>query len=128
MTWGTGDKILLAILLADFAGIFLWISICLHLAYTKADVMLNHLRNSPAITVWAPMRHGGPWGKLMLIAGISGLVTFPGFQLKRGQLSAEDLANFPASLKRKLVCLQWCMIGLLFVMVAFGVAVKVGLL
>ena len=128
MTLSTGDTVLLTIALADFAGIFLWIGVCLHLAYTKAEVKLEHLKNSPAITFWAPMRHGGPWGKLLLIGGISGLITFPGYQLRKGNLSAKDFAGFPADLKRKLVFLQWCMIGLLVVMVSFGIAVKLGVI
>lgn len=74
------------------------------------------------------MRHGGPWGKLLLIGGISGLITFPGYQLRKGNLSAKDFAGFPADLKRKLVFLQWCMIGLLVVMVSFGIAVKLGVI
>lgn len=123
MSLGTSDKVFLAIALTDFAGILIWIGTSLHLAYTKMDLMLGHLKNSPAISVWAPMRDGGPWGKLLLVGGISGLVTFPNFQLKRGQLNPEDLASFPPGLKRKLIFLQWSMIGLLLVMVTFGAAV-----
>lgn len=46
-------------------------------------------------------------------------MTFPSFQLKKGQLSAKDLESFPPNLKRKLAILQWCMIGLFLVMVCF---------
>lgn len=120
------DKVLLSIALIDLAGIFLWIGGCLHLAYTKMDLMLEHLKNCSAIMTRAPLRHGGPWGKLLLVGGISGIVTFPTFYLKRGELSSEDLANFPASLKRKLAVLQWSVIGLLLVMASFGLAVKLG--
>ncbi|POA64761.1 hypothetical protein [Pseudomonas sp. GW531-T4] len=94
-------------------GVFVWIGVALHMAYTKLDELLDHLKNCSAIMVRAPLRHGGPWGKLLLIGGISGIVTFPGFYLKRGELSAEDLNNFPAPFKRKLVVLQWSVIGLL---------------
>lgn len=120
------DQVLLVIGIADIVGLMVWIGACLHLAYTKMDVMLEHLKNSPAITAWAPMRQGGPWGKLLLIGGISGLVTFPGPQLKTGQLSAEDLANFPDDLKRKLIRLYWGVIGLLLIMVTFGLAIQLG--
>lgn len=128
MTMVLSEKILLSIVLANFAGIFLWVGICLHLAYTKMDVMLEHFKNSPAITSWLPMRQGGPWGKLLLIGGISGLVTFPNYQLKRGQLSVDDLASIPPALKRKLVRLQRSAIGLVVVMVTFGIAVKLDLI
>ncbi|WP_426157885.1 hypothetical protein [Pseudomonas sp. TSRC2-2] len=120
------DKVLLLIAVVDIAGLILWIGVCLHLAYSKLDLMLEHLKNCSAITTRAPLRHGGPWGKLLLVGGISGIVTFPGFHLKRGELSSEDLASFPAPLKRKLAVLQWSVIGLLLVMICFGIAVKSG--
>lgn len=126
MSLSVADKVFLSIVLVDFAGIFLWIGICLHLAYTKMDLMLGHLKNCSAIMARAPLQHGGPWGKLLLVGGISGIVTFPSFYLKRGELSAEDLASFPALLKRKLVVLQWSVIGLLSVMLSFGAAIKFG--
>jgi hypothetical protein len=120
------DTTLLAIAMTDIAGLIIWIGACLYLAYTKMDLMLSHLKNSVAVNNLAPLRHGGPWGKLLLVGGIAGFVTFPGFYLKRGQLNPDDLANFPAALKRKLVCLYWCVIGLLLVMVAFFIAIKLG--
>lgn len=107
---------------------FVWIGIALHMAYTKMDLMLEHLKNCSAIMNQAPLRHGGPWGKLLLIGGISGIVTFPGFYLKRGGLSAEDLNNFPAPLKRKLALIQWSVIGLLSAMTLLALIGKSGLL
>lgn len=128
MSLGTTDKVLLSIAIVDLAGIFLWIGVCLHLAYTKMDFMLERLKNCSAIMVRTPLRHGGPWGKLLLVGGISGIVTFPKFYLKRGELSSEDLTNFPIALKRKLVALQWSLIGLLLVMISFGLAVKLDII
>lgn len=127
MSLSVSDTVLLSVVLVDFAGIFLWIGACLHLAYTKMDLMLGHLKNCSAVMARAPLQHGGPWGKLLLVGGISGIVTFPGFYLKRGELSAKDLANFPTLLKRKLVVLQWSVIGLLLVMLSVGAAIKLGL-
>lgn len=128
MSFSVIDTVLLSIALIDLAGIILWIGVCLQLAYTKMDLMLEHLKNCPAIMTRAPLRHGGPWGKLLLVGGISGIVTFPRFYLKRGEISSEDLANFPGPLKRKLVALQWSVICLLLVMISFGAAVKSGFL
>jgi hypothetical protein len=120
------DKVLLSIAIVDLAGLILWIGLCLHLAYTKMDLMLEHLKNCSAIMTRAPLRHGGPWGRLLLVGGISGIVTFPKFYLQRGELSSEELANFLGPLKRKLVVLQWSVICLLLVMISFGVAVRTG--
>ena len=38
MSLSIGDKVFLVIALADFAGIFLWLGICLHLAHTKLEL------------------------------------------------------------------------------------------
>jgi hypothetical protein len=109
-------------------GVFIWIGVALHLAYTKIDVLLNHLKNCSAIMSRAPLRYGGPWGHLLLIGGISGIVTFPSFYLKRGELSSEDLRNLPEALKRRLVVLQFSVIGLLIAMALFVTIGKSGVL
>ncbi len=106
-------------------GVFVWIGIALHLAYTKMDLMLAHLNNCSAIMARAPLRNGGPWGKLLLVGGISGIITFPNFYLKRGELSADDLSKLPVQLKRKLVLMQWCSIALLSFAVLLWIVGKV---
>ena len=126
MSLNTADKIFLAVGLIDFVGIFLWIGVCLHLAYTQMDLMLDHLKNSVLINTFVPLRQGGPWGKLVLIGSISSVIAFPGFYLKRGSVNAEDLRCFTGSLKRKLVMLQWGGLILLVVMVCIGVVAKLG--
>jgi hypothetical protein len=113
MSQKTVDALLVGIGLLYFAAAIVWITVALHMAYTKMDRILEHLKNCTAIMVRAPLRHGGPWGRLMLIGGISGIVTFPNFYLKRGELCPEDLEKFPANLKRKLAVLQWTLLGLL---------------
>lgn len=94
-------------------GMWIWIAIALHMAYTKMDLLLDLLRDSSAIRDRAFLNSGGPWGRLLLIGGVSGFVTFPGFFLKRGGISTEDLANLPLPTKRKLVALHWSVIALL---------------
>ena len=94
-------------------GIWIWIAIALHMAYTKMDLILQLLKNSSAVRERAFLNNSGPWGKLLLIGGVSSIVTFPGFFLKRGGISTEDLANLPLPTKRKLVALHWSVIALL---------------
>ncbi|CAI8845496.1 MULTISPECIES: hypothetical protein [Pseudomonas] len=91
----------------------IWIALMLHVAYTKMDFILEHLKNCKAIMARVPLRHGGAWGKLMLIGGISGIITFPGFYLKRGELSLDDLQAFPKLLKRKFIIMHWSALGLM---------------
>ncbi|MGO4309534.1 hypothetical protein AB4Z35_06570 [Pseudomonas sp. KB_15] len=109
-------------------GLFLWNVTALYLAHTRMDLMLEKLKNCTAIMVRAPLRHGGCWGKVLLVGGISGIVTFPGFYLKRGELSIDDLQKFPVTLKRMLIVLQWSAIGLLTSLVLLVTLWKSGLL
>ncbi|NUU38885.1 hypothetical protein [Pseudomonas sp. C2B4] len=120
MNVDTVDLLIAYIGLIYFAAALVWITAALHMAYTKMDMMLDLYKNCKAIMVRAPLRHCGPWGKLMLIGGISGIVTFPNFYLKRGELSLEDLKNTPPNLRRRLAILQWSVWGLLLVMSGFA--------
>ncbi|QXI08635.1 hypothetical protein HU718_013305 [Pseudomonas tensinigenes] len=126
MSLNVVDQVILSIAIVDLAGLILWGGLCLRLGYTTTDLMLEHLKNCSAIMTRVLLRHGGPWGKLLLVGGISGIVTFPKFYLKRGELSSEDLTSFRAPLKRKLVVLQWSVISLLLVIISFGITVKSG--
>ncbi|MDP9528813.1 MULTISPECIES: hypothetical protein [Pseudomonas] len=105
-------------------GVFVWIGVCLHLAYTRMDEMLELLKNSSAIMNRAPLMHGGPFGKLLLVGRISGVVTFPKIYLKHGAVCIDDLNKIPARLKRKLAVLQWCVIWLLVGMLVCAAGIK----
>lgn len=117
----TVNLLIACIGLVYFAAALTWITVALHMAYTKMDMMLELYKNCRAIMVRAPLRYGGPWGNIMLIGGISGIITFPNFYLKRGELNLEDLKNTPASLRRKLAILQWSVWGLLLIMSGFAI-------
>jgi hypothetical protein len=127
MSLSTGDTIFLIIGLIDFVGAFISIGISLHLAYTKMDVMLNHLQNCPAVMIRAPFRNGGPWGNMFLLGAIMGVMTTPRLYLRDGGASAEDLKNFPAVLRRKLIVLQWTGWGFLLVMFGLVAAAELEL-
>jgi hypothetical protein len=127
MSLSSGGTIFLVIGLIDFIGAFISIGISLHLAYTKMDVMLNHLKNCPAVMIRAPLRNGGPWGNMLLLGAIMGVMTTPQLYLRDGGANAEDLKNFPANLKKKLIILQWTGWGLLLVMLGLFAAIKLEL-
>jgi hypothetical protein len=93
-------------------GMCLWVGAALRLAHTKIDVMMGHLKQCSAIKVRAPLRHGGPFGNVLLVATVSWIVTLPGYYLKRGGLSEEDLKSFPISFKRRLAVMQWAGVAL----------------
>ncbi|WP_084376459.1 hypothetical protein [Pseudomonas mucidolens] len=128
MTVSLADGIFLVAGLLDFGGIFVCIGVALHMAYTKMDLMLEHLKNCSAVMVQAPLRDAGPWGKLLLVGWIAAVVTFPGYYLKHGGVSIGDLNNFPATLKRKLVAIKWAAIVLLAALILLFVLRKSGIL
>lgn len=109
-------------------GLFIWIGIVLHLAYTRMDEVLEHLKNCGAVKNRLPLLYGGPMGKLLLMGGITGIVTFPGIYLKHGGVSIEDLEHFPASLKRKFAVLQWSVIGIFATIAVLVTLIKSGCL
>jgi len=109
-------------------SMIIWIGIALYIAHIKMDVILEHLKNSSAGTRLATLKHGGAWGRLLLVGGASGLVTFTNFYIRRGTLSTEDVASFPVSLRQKLVWMQWSAIVLLSAMVVLVALGKSGVL
>ncbi|MEB0043728.1 MULTISPECIES: hypothetical protein [unclassified Pseudomonas] len=127
MSLGTADKIFLGVTLVDFAGIFVCYGFGLRLAYTKMDLMLAHLSNCPAIKIRAFLINTGPWGRMHVLAVITGLMVTPKIFLRDGGASAEDLNNFPDDIKRKLTMLFWANGGLLLVMLGLFLVIKVGL-
>jgi hypothetical protein len=85
--------------------------IALYFGYTKTELLIGHFKNSSSTITNTVRIHTGPWGKLQLVGSACGVLTFPSFYIKHGILSAEDFDNFPRPLRRKLVALQWSVIG-----------------
>jgi hypothetical protein len=99
MSVSTADKIFLCVGLIDFGGMFVWIGIALHLAYTKMDLMLAHLKNCPAVMIRAPFKNGGPSGRLFVQGAIMGLMTTPRLYLRdcSGQLIPDTTLSFSSA-------------------------------
>ena len=128
MNISVADALFLTSGLIVFGGALVVFGVALHLGYTKGDALSEHFQNSsPLITVSARI-DTGLRGKTRLVYSISSVVTFPRFFLKRGMVTAEDLDNFPHDLKRKLVVLQWTLLGVLSGMVLLGLIVMSGIL
>lgn len=128
MAISTADKIFVTLGLLNFGGIFIMIGISLRLAYTKMEYMLDHLKNCSVIKTLTPLNEGGPWGKFLLVGGISGALTFPNLYIKHGTVHADDIKNFPAGLKRKLITIYWTFIILLIGMFVLLFLRKSGIL
>lgn len=128
MSVSLADKIFITAGLLDFGGVFIWIGVNLNLAYTKMDYMLEHLKNCSLIKTLAPLNQGSPWEKFLLVGGISGVLALPGMYIRRGNADADDIKNFPARLKRKLVILHWVCITLLIGLFTLFILRKSGIL
>ncbi|CAI8824484.1 Cobalamin biosynthesis protein [Pseudomonas sp. IT-196MI5] len=67
------------------------------------DSMLKALENSRHIVVWgAGLRQQGWFGRLMLVAKITGMVMWPGPGIRTGEMDPDDVKNFPPHLKQLL--------------------------
>lgn len=84
-----------------------WIVVSLYLAYTKMDVMQQHLKNSPSVRDLNYFLNLGPSGKLVFMNCVSRYVAWPRKHIAQGGISAEDLDSLPIPLKRTLVILGW---------------------
>lgn len=89
-----------------FLSLTIWFATALHMAYTKIDVILEHLKNSPEITSHSGLLKDGLRGRLKLISNICDYVTSPNKGIKNGTISAEDVENLPKPIKRKLIILR----------------------
>ncbi|MEB0039943.1 MULTISPECIES: hypothetical protein [unclassified Pseudomonas] len=127
MSMSTADKIFLCVGLVNFGGIFIWLGIASYLAYAKMDLMLGHMKNSQMVMMRVFLIHTGLWGRLHVFGLIMGLMVIPGIALRKGVVSAEDLKNFPADLKRKLIVMLWVNWALILVMLGLFLVIKVGL-
>jgi hypothetical protein len=121
------DKIFLVIGVIDVVGIFICLGVALHMAYTRTYRLLDYFTNSPAVITLSPLRHGGPWGRLLMIGAISSYVTFSKNYIKRGSLGEVDFINLPGPIKLKLIMLQWSVIVFLLIMICMWLAGEFGL-
>lgn len=98
-------------------GVYIWLAFALYLGYTKGEELTRCFKNSSSLISVDTHKHAGPFGKLQLVGGIASVVTFPRFFVKLGMVSAEDIEKFPQLFRRKLIFLQWSVIGLLATLV-----------
>jgi hypothetical protein len=76
----------------------------LYLSRRHLDAMLEALKGSRYLAVWAAGLRGHGWfGRFMLTAKVSGMVTWPGPGIRAGELDPDEIRNFPAHLKRLVV-------------------------
>lgn len=84
---------------------FIWLVVALYMAYFDIDVIFEHMKNSSAITSLTFLRDAGPSGRLRMISNIADHIRSPRKGIEKGSISAEDIENLPAPIKRKLIIL-----------------------
>ena len=83
---------------------FVSLAFSLYLSRRHLDAMLEALKGSRYLAVWAAGLRGHGWfGRFMLTAKVSGMVTWPGPGIRAGELDPDEIRNFPAYLKRLVV-------------------------
>ena len=74
-----------------------------YLSRFHLDAMIEALKGSRYIAVWATgLQNHGWFGRFMLTAKVSGMVTWPGPGIRAGELESDEIRNFPAHLQRLL--------------------------
>jgi hypothetical protein len=125
MNTANTNIVIICVGLFSFGGMIFFLGVSLRLAYTKMDLMLGHLKNCPAVMNRVFFLNSGPKGRLFVLGGIIGLMITPRIYLRDGGASAEDLDNFPADLRRKLIILHWA--GWVPILTLFGMIAVVKL-
>lgn len=118
------EKILLTVSLLNTAGIFIHIGISYYFAHSKMELMLSHLKNCPAVMLRTPSLKLGYSGKMYVFIAITAVLAMPRRLVRIGSASAEDIDNFPADLKRKIIMLYWSCLALTAVMCVLAVIVE----
>lgn len=107
MSISIGDKIFLSITLANFGLILVNICFFIHLAHTKTGYMLTYLKHCSAVAKGADMVNSGISGRLRLLNMITALMVIPRRFLRVGSADAEDLENFPPTLRLKILLIYY---------------------
>lgn len=105
MSISLNDALILGAGALIFIGCISFVVVALYIAYTKLDAMLGFFKNSPAVMIRAPLRNGGPWGRLFVLGSIVGVLKVPGLYIPDGGACASDISSFPQGLKKKLITL-----------------------
>lgn len=76
----------------------------LYLVHYHLDAMIEALKGSRFIYLWAPGWRNQSWlGRLFLLSKIAGMVIFPNAYIRIGDVDPVDVKNFPPYLRRLLI-------------------------
>ncbi|POA62930.1 hypothetical protein [Pseudomonas sp. GW531-T4] len=99
----TADLILVSCGGVTFLGVVILMGVYLYWGYTRMDKIMDEVKGCKLISRYKFYLRMGVWGRVMLVAGVAGCLAFPGYLIKHGQLSSEDIDRFSEPLKSKLI-------------------------
>jgi MFS-type transporter involved in bile tolerance (Atg22 family) len=94
-------------------GMLIWLVIALYLAKTRASEFTKHFPNSLLIKLSTPSKHDGIVSQLLYIGALGSYTTFPSGHIKRGEISATDLLQLPAHIRRLFKIMHYTALGLI---------------
>ncbi|MGY4659956.1 MULTISPECIES: hypothetical protein [Pseudomonas] len=109
----TAEIVLVSFGCITFLGAFIMIGVHLYWIRTHLNEALAYFKNSKIVNQQRAFLYFGTWGKMALIGGIAGFLTYSGYFIKRGLLDADEVNNFPEPLKKKLIASHYILGGLL---------------
>ncbi len=127
MAISAAEKLILTVGLLNFAGLFVYLGVFYYFVFTKMDFMVSHLKNCPLVMNRINSLRSGLPGKMYVFGAITAVLTVPGRMIRIGGASAEDIENFPADLKRKIVVLHWSGMTALLIMCVLWLIIELEL-
>lgn len=87
-------------------AIFLLLCVFLYISRRYSTAILAHLQNCPAVDQRKFLLRMGIWGRIVFVGSVSSFLAFPKSLVQKGALCANDIENFPSTLKKTLVALH----------------------
>ncbi|MDA8482641.1 hypothetical protein NNO07_06130 [Pseudomonas resinovorans] len=112
----------IAFLLFPFVIIVAWLLLNLYMSYRDLEQMKAAFPKSRYVQGQLSLWRGrDPIARSMQVNAICSVVMISGFYLKRGEVEPDELANFPAHLKSRVVLSSWLLgIGSAWLLLGVG--------
>jgi hypothetical protein len=107
-------------------GGMIFSAVALYWELTRKKEFLGYFPNSPWILGLEPLKHATLFQKIAFIGALAGGVTSPKGHIKRGEISAQDLENLPAPVRRQLAIMWWTNVTLSVLLIVSGIIYEAG--
>lgn len=94
-------------------GLFVVMGVYVYWGYTRMDSIMEGVKECSLINRYRFYLQMGPWGRMMMVGGVASCLLFSKYLIGRGLLNAQDIDDFPGSLKVSMIVSQYVGWGLL---------------